>query len=523
MHFSSLTNRLSRWQWAGLASVFIVAFITAFQYPVSPQVRDPAPISNDGSESAGEHASPAAPHIVSKFHLLAPASGFHFRLCRLLASAMALGYPVPTLNGWMKEGELDAAKTHLAKVRTVMHYLNDLPPSSDDDLVLMIDGYDVVFQIPADVLIERYFDVINKANDRLAMRFKGKFEKEEDMPRLSILFGSEKACYPPEQNRIGCWAIPQKLDIPMGAYGPVDGNYAHNVPIWLNSGTIMGPVKDMRLMFAATLDLIAKRYSREGDWSDSDQLYMSEVWGMQEYSRTIAEYQEYFHGDIDINTIWPTDYEKVLPDIAPGQRTEYHIGIDHWSSLFQTRAGSDHVLDMLTFDQFHDQENATSYAIVHKNTANLPNFKPFTIDLPANLASSITRILRMIEPVVGTVPSITQIRLETNLVSKEVYGMFHSTGGKDYLDKLWDQSWFYPYVRPLIEAMLPRVSEQPIGTADGRTWVSSHKLAVNSTEAHSVADAGAWADIDGGWLTWDHLCGKFEKEVFEGYTPPMDD
>ena len=95
----------------------------------------------------------------SKFHLLIPANGPHLQLCRAVVSSTILGYSVPVFNGWNKSGELDASVTHLAKVRNVLRYLDNLSSASDDDLVLMIDGYDVVFQLPADVLIQRYFAV----------------------------------------------------------------------------------------------------------------------------------------------------------------------------------------------------------------------------------------------------------------------------------------------------------------------------------------------------------------------------
>ncbi|CEJ54890.1 hypothetical protein PMG11_01178 [Penicillium brasilianum] len=521
MQLSNLSNRLSRWQWAGLGSLFVVAFITLIQYPASTSGNDPISVSKnaDSSKTSGP---------VSKFHLLLPASGYHFRLCRALASATALGYPVSVLNGWMKEGDLDASKTHLAKVRTVMQYLDSLPPSSDDDLVLMIDGYDVVFQIPPDTLIERYFDITKAASARLALRARANSTEPltgDNAPRQTILFGPEKVCYPVDWSRVGCWAIPQDIGIPRGAFGPDDGQLHHNLPRWLNSGTIMGPARDMRLMFAATLDRIAQHYDPNHEFSDSDQMYMSDVWGVQEYARSMNELREYFHGDVDLNVAFPTyDVERVLPNVTADQKTEYHIGVDYQSGLFQTRAGSDHVLEMLTYNEKTEVNGTTNFATVIQNIPETPNFTPYKIYLPSNLASSITRILRLVEPAVGAIPNVTELRLETNVVTKNIYGLFHSTGGKDYIDKLWTQLWFFPYVRPLFEAMVPALQAgRVITVADGRTWVPSHALPTNSSVTEGVNATGAWADIDGGWLSWQELCGAFEAEVFDGYTPPMDD
>ncbi|KAJ5910871.1 uncharacterized protein N7473_000174 [Penicillium subrubescens] len=520
MQISTLSNRLSRWQWAGLASLFVIAFITIIQYPLATTSTDPI--------SASKNAySLTASGAVSKFHLLLPASGYHFRLCRAVASAIALGYPVPVLNGWMKEGDLDASKTHLAKVRTVMQYLDSLPASSDDDLVLMIDAYDVVFQIPPDVLIERYFAITKAASARLASRYGVNSSESlaaDDAPRQTILFGPEKVCYPVDWSRVGCWAVPQDIGIPRGAFGPDDGQLQHNLPRWLNSGTIMGPAKDMRLMFAATLDRIVKHYDPNHEYSDSDQMYISDVWGVQEFARSMRELRQYFHGDINPNAAFPTNEEKVVPNLEPDQRTEYHIGIDHRSELFQTRAGSDYVLEMLTFNETTDVNGTTTFATVTQNIAESPNFTPYEIYLPSNLASSITRILRLVEPAVGVVPNVTDIALETNIVTKNIYGMFHSTGGKDWIDQLWTKLWFFPYVRPLFEAMVPALQAGwPIAVADGRTWVPSHTLSANSSVIQGINATGVWKDIDDGWLSWQELCGAFHAEVFDGYTPPMDD
>lgn len=452
---------------------------------------------------------------LSKFHLLIPASGTHFRLCRALASSTLLGYPVPVLNGWLKPGELDASKTHLAKVRTVMQYLDSLPASSDDDLVLMIDGYDIVFQVPPDVLIDRYFEVTRAASAKLAARFNGESIEAllgEDKPRQTILFGPEKICYPVDWNRIGCWAIPEDIDIPVGAYGPDDGSLDHNLPRWLNSGTIMGPARDMRLMFAATLARIQERYDANHEFSDSDQMYMSDVWGEQEYWRSVKELEFFFHGDVDPKRVVPDD--KDVPIQEPTQKYEYHIGIDYRSALFQTRVGSDHALEMLYYNDTAD--NATTHvAWAERSISEAPNFQPFPIHLPSNLARSITRLLASIAHVVESIPSVSELALDTNLVTQNVYGMFHCTGEKDYIDDLWHKLWFYPYARPLFEAAVASLQKgDSIGVSNGRRWAPAHVLPSHEPGVNGVQAAGAWADIDGGWLKWEELCGEFEGEVF---------
>ncbi|KAJ5693453.1 hypothetical protein N7462_002876 [Penicillium macrosclerotiorum] len=518
-----LPNHLTRWQWTGLASFLAIAILTVLQY--RPSHMDSKSVSgfiHNGSPVTGQHPGAAStndvPGVTSKLHLLMPASGKHFRLCRALASATILGYPVPVMNGWMKEGELDASKTHLAKVRTVMQYLDSLPPSSDEDLVLMVDGYDIVFQIPPDVLIDRYFATVRTASAKLAARF-GVHSVDSlvgpNSPRQTILFGPEKICYPVQWGRVGCWAIPEDIDIPPGAFGPDDGQMSHNLPRWLNSGTIMGPAKDMRKLFAATLDRIAETYDPNHQFSDSDQMYMSDIWGVQEFGRSIEARRLYFHGDVDPNDVVPTGGEtKTVPTLSPGQQTEYHIGIDYRSALFQTRVGSDHALAFLAYNETNETGD-TTYATVFQNISEYTHFKPYKIELPSNLASSITRVLQSIKGVITAIPHVTELRLDTNVVTKNVYGLFHCTGDKDYIDDLWAKLWYYPYARPLFEAAIPSLKAgRSLGIEDGRAWLPAHTLPSNSSEAQGINATGAWTGADGEWVAWQDICGDFEDEVF---------
>lgn len=416
----------------------------------------------------------------------------------------------------MKEGDLDASKTHLAKVRTVLQYLESLPASADDDLVLMIDGYDIVFQIPPDIVIERYFAITKAANAKIAARFGVNSIEElvgDEAPRQTILFGPEKTCYPIQWPRVGCWAIPEDIDIPKGAYGPSDGKLEHNLPRWLNSGTIIGPARDMRRMFGATLRRIKEKYDPSQEFSDSDQMYMSDIWGEQEYWRSVKAHDQHSHGGTYPDDILPHDdiEDKILPVHDKFKETEFHMGVDHRSALFQTRAGSDPVLDLLQYNETEGNQGMKA-ARVETNVSESLNFQPYLIDLPANLAFSITRVLAAIS---RHVPDVTQLRLGTNLVTKNVYGLFHSTGGKEYIDDLWAKLWYYPYLKPLFEAAIKgRKEGESIGVLEGRRWIPAHTLPSNTNATNDFRDAGAWADLDGVWLEWNQLCGDFEQEVF---------
>lgn len=154
----------------------------------SLQVETPqTPISNELVELAEAPliAPPAVPVNGStkglsktspSFHLLIPASDSNTDLCKTLLSAFALGYPAPTLVNWGKEYEdkmLDGKKIfkgsggRTAKIRGVFDFLNDRTKVKDDDLVLITDGYDIWFQLPPDIMLERYHTLVEESNKRL--------------------------------------------------------------------------------------------------------------------------------------------------------------------------------------------------------------------------------------------------------------------------------------------------------------------------------------------------------------------
>ncbi|EPE02805.1 hypothetical protein F503_01546 [Ophiostoma piceae UAMH 11346] len=451
----------------------------------------------------------------SKLHLLVPASNPHVQLCRALVSSAILGYPPAVLSGWNGTGDLDASITHLAKVRNVVRYLDSIPPSDDDDLILIIDGYDVIMQLPAEIMIQRYFAVTEAANAKLAARFGDGYTSlpHAHRPRQSILFGPDKLCWPVDFRRPACFAAPE-TGLPKDAFGIGDDD-SNSQPRWLNSGTIMGPVGSMREMFAATIDRIQATYDPEYICRESDQMYMSDVWGEQEYARSMREFQLKTTGHADEQEYVPDGgvEEKWIPDIAPGQKTEYQIGLDYESSLFQSWAGYERFLDLLPY-------NGTNYtALVTQNVNDAPDFKPYEISLPTAVTSSLAHLLSSVSRAHNTNPFdlVTTLHLGTNLVTRHVYGLFHCTGEKGYLDELWGRLWFYPYAKELLSAAITSVkSGADISTTpvNGRLWKGAKTYPATPADVNGEVAYGAWADLSNEWLDWGQLCREHEGVLF---------
>ncbi len=76
--------------------------------------------------------------------MLLPASNGAVDMCKTLLTGAMLGYPIPTLIAWGEkhdQGHLLGGGSHLAKISRVLEYMEKMPTSMDDELIIMMDAY----------------------------------------------------------------------------------------------------------------------------------------------------------------------------------------------------------------------------------------------------------------------------------------------------------------------------------------------------------------------------------------------
>ncbi|EFY86315.1 hypothetical protein MAC_07619 [Metarhizium acridum CQMa 102] len=449
---------------------------------------------------------------ISRLHFLVPASISNLRLCYNLASAAVNRYPVPTLLGWNGQGELDAAQTHLAKLRTMKRYLDSLDPEEDEDLVIMVDGYDIIHQLPVEVMVERYFNVAQKADIHLAERMGISVTElhERDM-KQTVFWGPDKICWPTDPAAGRCWAVPSSF-LGENAFGTDKGpdDIFSKDPRWMNSGTVMGPIGDMRKVIDATMDEIAATHDVNFWQSESDQYYLSNVWARQEYSRSkqIANGSEVEGGPPD----------RILPEkISESQETELHIAIEYDSALFQPQAGNDPFLGYLQYSG----RSYTSQVHVDMFEQGM-EFVPYTVQMPNNVRRALKKLYNSIPRAYSGASAenwVRKVRLATNFVTKQIYGIWHCTGAKDSIDSEFRKMWFYPFVPFLLrESVRSSQREDFISSnlIDGRRWVAK---SVYPRDRKLVGEyGGAWSDeeVGGRFIPWKDICGDHEGVLFWG-------
>jgi hypothetical protein len=415
------------------------------------------------------------------------------------------------LLGWHGTGLLDAHKTHLAKLRAIQHYLRKLEDHEDDDLVAIVDGYDVIMQLPPQVMVERYFQLANNADARLAKHF-GLSVKDARARglRQTIFWGPDKICWPIDYNEARCWAVPSS-SFPDKAFGPKSGNgeMFYSDPRWLNSGTLIGPIADVRTLVDGTMEEIELTYDADNKYSESDQFYLANVWGRQEYyrARDFGKEAE-LKGD---------NNDRRVPRLRQDdQQTEFHISIDYESALFQTKAGYE---PFFGYMQFNGANHTASQSRDMFEQGD--DFEPYDIQMPPTVVSSMSRLYDDISdahPGSDSSSWIKSVKLGTNFVSQNIYALWHCTGPKDPIDPEYTKLWFYPWVRPLIKAAIKSsqkgdlIWNEPI---DGRYWAPKTWFP-NETTLHDPY-GGAWSDVNGTtFVPWSEVCGEYEETLFKG-------
>lgn len=433
----------------------------------------------------------------SQLHYVIPATSPNDLFCAVVASALVNRYPVPYVIGWKGEGEFDAKAAHVAKLRTIKRYLDTLPHGGeDDDLIIIGDGHDVMAQLPVEVMIERYFQLVSEADARLADRFGISVEEAHTRGlRQTLFWGADKMCWPPLYEEAQCSSIPAS-NLAHNALGPKTGNgdLAYADARFFNSGSVIGPIGDLRDFINAGIDEMEATFDPKFEYHNSDQVYLARLFGRQELSRN----QQVIHAR---NSSGIKSLSAVRPQYL--NTTEHHVAIDYESTLFQTGCYFDRWMHTLNFN------NSDNTATVQKDVFDQgQTFKPYPLQMPANVYQSLLRVYNSIaeQQSMSSQEWIGSLKLVTNVVSKNIFGFYHATCSKKSLLSRFKSYWFHPFMESLMMAAFRETQAGELITEkliDGREWVYRTSY---------PTDAGVDEDQLGGVFT------DSEAEGFVSYT-----
>ncbi|KAM0706420.1 hypothetical protein Q7P35_005746 [Cladosporium inversicolor] len=429
-------------------------------------LREPALRALNRKSLASRHHSEGVPAGHRRLIVILPAQSPSFNLCKVVASAIALGYPAPVIVNWAPEQEADtineSTRSHLSKISGVLDFLewvtsDDAHGASkldEDDLVLMLDAYDVWLQLPPDVLLRRYFAANQRADDALAV--KHGHLAEDDMPRQTIIASAQKRCYAPnsEATDLHCGELPEST-LPANVFGFLTDstffNYQYARPRYLNSGSFMGPAGDLRRYFQRVNNRM-KGYLAQSPTSEQlsgDQGTFAEIFGEQEVWRNCLHAKG--------------AAERTQRQQYSAKELEYHVGLDYLQELFYPTCYSEHSGSFLRLQDFDS---------VRRESKNAGVSPPRIQKLPIDVASACGPLARLKSSLVQPqtwdfVP--LYVDLWTTSIPVAVHHNAWRDGLKGRLETWWDRTWYFPYLRELL----------------GR------HMASNRTSVGSIAEIGA--------------------------------
>lgn len=452
--------------------------------------------------------------------------------------------------------------------------------ASEDDLVLLADGYDTWFQLRPDVLISRYYAMNHAANQRLRKRL-GKKTVNKMNINQRVIFGASKACSN-QHHTLACFPVPEPYT-PRDLYGgntdSVIGRNEHysKRPRYLASGYIMGPVRDLReILFRAQhkldnlpdfdIDLDNGSGTSDFIYHGDDASIFSRIFGEQEYMREALKRR--YSGELSWKgkvfghkyskegTGWLEGYDvpdvlnppfthERMPDDIPDERLyEFGIGLDYGGDIGM---------------QTHNSERDYGYVVYTQNHTDTIGERPKRLDRqhelhPPDEDDPMTLSQQIEHQWPGRNEFDCPIRVDEHIpqdiersqmpYSAAPQSIITADGGQSPQDAPSNTSWaqvrLYTNLclgsvpvmihhngdRNLREQDWAKIwwqrfsstllEEAKMARKDPKIWIRGFMGQLEEKDQPKASGVGAWSD-KGWFVQWDQLCPRdFEWELFRG-------
>jgi hypothetical protein len=454
--------------------------------------------------------------------------------CKSTLSGMILNYPPPTVVNLYRKFE-DDVQWERDTLLGIRRHLENVKYVQDEDLVLIVDGESMWFQLPSDVIIKQYARIVEDANARLLKEY-GLNDQGYQRYNQTIIFGADKMC---QDDDMACKYAPNST-LPANLYGSEEGfNIADRPARYLNSKLLMGPAKDLKLLYQTALGKLKLKQNHKQTMQSvfttmfgEQQLRRDALKRQQEESSfkksTATRFKDIFSFNKKPQASPTEKFKAVNP--AHARKFEFGLGLDYSHELFQPLAYAH--LDELV-------------PLIHANTSNLsvhlhPTSQTSTLDLPTSLNSSNPPFWRHyfdkaddnpspnvkpayidklafskdLDALPGRKTSWANIPLVQNTYTGSVPAILINNGLPNTLDSdgplnaniTWNELWFTPFSRALLRSRL-RAPQSVLGY---------HNSLVGGDRSWDTRGGrgGVWTEREGVWLAWgeiDGVCGSVEQ------------
>ncbi|KAJ5684015.1 uncharacterized protein N7477_000360 [Penicillium maclennaniae] len=425
-------------------------------------------------------------------------------VCRTLTSAMILGYPPPTLLGY---GYENAHKTEyertIDQVTRLRNYLKNSKTINDHDFVLVVDALDVFFQLPPQILVERFQDILRTSNKKLQTKYG--FAAVQNAP------GAPAETVQKYSQRVLFGAILSAPDV----YGWKTDHYhdGHlNRPRWLNPGTVIGQAADLIIIYDEVLRLIHQQQEKNSDYQALTQMFgRQEVVRELERRRTASWPVEMFFNLLGIG--YATNISGISVRLETGHRYEYGIGVDYKSELFFNQIMAKGDVQWLKYSNVTKSERLQMEMAVPRESRLLLPDDIAALPGPFNQTRFAKELTTRPEwnATLDKLPnsdthSWHTVPLMTNGHSATIPVLAHLNGDPKVRDTWWGNMWFFPWARALLRRY--------VRSAHGFDAAQSALLGGQDWWDMRGGRGGIWTD-DETWISFSEICEGQERDLFD--------
>ncbi|OBS26321.1 hypothetical protein FPOA_00262 [Fusarium poae] len=519
-----------------------MTFIGLFNQPLnhfSPNPNHGSFLSKEDLQGLAIPQKTSKPSSTRRLRLFMPADSPHINLCKTIMSAVAMGYPMPILLNWKREYNRPSwhfAGSHIAKLESLLAAIQvlldqtDNNDVSDDDIAVLVDAYDMWFQLPPSVLLERYHQLNREADARVQKQW-ADLNISADFPisppRQDIIITTAKDCFPDAYSgsdpRYEYWP---ESPMPKDMYG--DGTdkipwsfdparkYKNIRPRCVNSGLIMGSMGGLRDALQRSKEKI-DAVVMKGRQLWSDQALIGEVIGDQEiWRKWTRQLGSSWNGSLSLNNIdtLSHDIQKIANAALLGQRFEFGIGLDYNFTTAPPTCSSEE-------DGYFVHLLNETNIIEESKKAGVPG--PIrTNGIPPEIRNTNDTLLSSTNW--GSIPLYTDFFFGTTPIA--IHHNAYIDGLKSSrLREWWDKMWYHAQLRHLITQRLQSPASSPIAEIErGKIVYTAPKEDIVSKKARVFSPLEPnFAAVD-----WDALCQKpghgvpWHEELFKDGKGPLE-
>lgn len=437
------------------------------------------------------------------FHVLVAAPETRQNLCKTVLSAAILKYPSPApVNQGLRDSGLGLMST--AETQKVYNFLQNEQMLDDEDLVLVLRGHESWFQLPPEILINRFIDITKASNARLRSQYGTRLVNNMTKPMFSerILFGADNKCESNKASDLACTAVPYAPS-PDSSWAPLanrDSEDRQNRPRWLNPSTILGRVSDMRALYSRAMEKSSLNHEAHA---------FASIFGEQEYSREIARqsrtnrWLDWLASKMGSGLSAP-NVTNLHFELEQDRNYDFGIGLDYKSELFFPLTHFQEDMEWLSFNR-----TSTSARILEEHGK--PGFKAFDLPLdikrlPSPFESLTTsreyRSFPSSPSLDLTTLSFSDLSLVANMQSTTIPPILQldhdNTANETLLDSWWQRMWYHSHAKAFL------------GT------ISQESSEIVSVTAKSTRDMFSWRVPGRETGTFKDICEQYEEKVSDG-------